>query len=323
VSDLFNDMIRICCSQIPKLPSIPRSSDNRFLTQQGMPPTTPETTMNQQPHTSDTTTPSSQSSSMRSSAQHQQCARTKTQAFTYQNPTPSANSPEKHLCFLTTTTMIKRITAHHSQRRCSRSAQCNRRTNLIEQTPYSQSFGSCSWSSNSMMSCWGSSYKTSQTSKWSSKCGTRCSRFNSRSVAAVVVRLSLDAIRWPVSPKSRNSPSNKQVKIKLCNRMTMASSRSRIVKGANVRMIVWSGRHGWMSWVRRSCCVRMMMMIRSVSDNRTSRVKIRWPKKHWGCNISKCSARYKRMFQRRSRALTITVSCRIGLLYRQPSTSNS
>jgi len=29
--------------------------------------------------------------------------------------------------------------------------------------------------------------------------------------------------------------------------MTMASSRSRIVKGANVRMIVWSGRHGWMS----------------------------------------------------------------------------
>ena len=136
VSDLFNDMIRTCCSQIPKLPSIPRSSDNRFLTQQGMPPTTPETTMNQQPHTSDTTTLSSQSSSMRSSAQHLQCART--------DPTPSANSPERHLCFLTTTTMIKRITAHYSQRRCSRSAQCNRRTNLIEQTPYSQSFGSCS-----------------------------------------------------------------------------------------------------------------------------------------------------------------------------------
>lgn len=247
MSDLFNDMIRTCCSQIPKLPSIPRSSDNHFPTQQGMPPTTPVTTMNQQPHTSDITTPSSQSSSMRSSALHQQCARTKTQAFTYQNPTPSANSPEKHQCFLTTTTMIKRITAPLSQRRCSRSAQCNSRTNWIEQTPYSQSFGSCSWSSNSMMSCWGSLYKTSQTSKLSSKCGTRCSRFNSRSVAAVVVRLSLDAIRWPVSPKSRNSPRNKQVKIKLCNRMMMASSRSRIVKGANLRKIVGSNRRGWMS----------------------------------------------------------------------------
>ena len=144
VSDLSNDMIRTRCSQIPKLPFIPRSSDSHFPRQQGMPTTTPETTMNQQPHTSDTTTPSSQSSSMRSSAQHQQCARTKTKASTYQNPTPSANSPAKHRCFLTTTTMIKTITAPPSQKRCSRSAQCNRRTNLIEQTPYSQSFGSCS-----------------------------------------------------------------------------------------------------------------------------------------------------------------------------------
>lgn len=143
VSDLFNDMIRTCCSQIPKLPSIPRSSDNPIPTQPDMPPTTPETTMSQQPHTSDTTTPSSQSSSMKNSAQHQQFARIKTQASTYQNPTPSANSPAKHRCFLTTTTMIKTITAPPSQKRCSRSAQCNRRTNLIEQTPYSQSFGSC------------------------------------------------------------------------------------------------------------------------------------------------------------------------------------
>jgi hypothetical protein len=157
VSDLFNDMIRTSSSLTLILLSIPRNSDNPYHMQQEMPPTTPESMKSQSFHTWDTT-PGSQS--MRNSAQHQQYVHIKTQASTYQNLTPWANSPEKHSLTLTMVT-FKII---HNQRRCFRSAQSNKRTNSKDQTPCSQSFGSCSWYRVNMMSCWGLSCKISQTS---------------------------------------------------------------------------------------------------------------------------------------------------------------